>query len=75
MSFLTLIIILSILLGYEKKLLSHDILTIQYLHTEIDSWAFYSYRVIVNNIIGIYSLYVIKIFLMKEIYLRHHFCI
>lgn len=74
MSFLTLIIILSILLGYEKKkLLSHDILTIKYLHTEIDSWAFYSYRLIVKNIIGIYSLYAIKIFLMKEIYLRHHF--
>lgn len=68
MSFLTLIIILSILLGYEKKKpLSHDILTIKYLHTEIDSWAFYSYRLIVKNIIGIYSLYAIKIFLMKEI--------
>lgn len=57
MSFLTLIIDLGILLVYENKSLSHDILTIKHWHTEIDSWAFYSYSLIVKNITSIFFTY------------------
>lgn len=53
----------------ENKPLNHDIATIKYWYTEIDSWAFFSYILILKNIIGIYSLCILKILLMKKKYL------